>query len=46
VARFHMLLCLARMGFQLDEARVRRYLQLGLDDDQVSVLTKVLTRKR
>jgi HEAT repeat protein len=35
--RFHMLLCLARMGYPLDAARVRRYLQLGLDDDAVGV---------
>ncbi len=31
--RFHMLLCLARMGVVLDEARVKRFLQVGVDDD-------------
>lgn len=43
--RFHMLLCLARMGFALDEARVRRYLQLGVDDDAGTV-TSVLAKRR
>ncbi len=38
-SRFHMLLCLARMGVQLDEARIRRYLRLGIDDDASAVAT-------
>lgn len=32
--RFHMLLCLARLGEDLDVARVRRYLGLNLKDDE------------
>lgn len=44
--RFHMLLCLARMGHQLDPARVRRYLNLGVDDDEASAMAAVFTRRR
>jgi len=40
--RFFMLLSLARMGHPLDEARVRRYLRLGLDDDDAAAITKTL----
>jgi hypothetical protein len=29
--RFHMLLCLARLGTRLDESRVKRYLGVGVD---------------
>ncbi|HEY1100329.1 MAG TPA: HEAT repeat domain-containing protein [Myxococcota bacterium] len=43
--RFHMLLCLARMGSPLDAARVRRYLQLGIDDDAVGVAA-LFTKRR
>jgi HEAT repeat protein len=43
--RFHMLLCLARMGFALDAARVRRYLQLGVDDDAVGVASLFQKRR-
>jgi HEAT repeat protein len=32
--RFHMVLCLARLGQKLDEARVRRYLGLSLDESE------------
>jgi hypothetical protein len=44
--RFHMLLCLARMGQPLDEARVRRYLRLGVDDDAAGTVASVLTKRR
>jgi HEAT repeat protein len=44
--RFHMLLCLARMGQPLDEARVRRYLRLGVDDDAAGTVASVLTQRR
>jgi hypothetical protein len=40
--RFFMLLCLARLGHPLDEARVRRYLRLGLDDDDAGAVTRAL----
>ncbi len=43
--RFHMLLCLARMGAPLDPARVRRYLQLGVDDDAVGVASLFQKRR-
>jgi HEAT repeat protein len=43
--RFHMLMCLARMGQRLDEPRVRRYLRLGVDDDAASV-AKVFEKKK
>ena len=43
--RFHMLLCLARMGVTLDEPRIRRYLQLGIDDDAAAVAS-VFQKKR
>lgn len=43
--RFHMLLCLARMGTTLDEPRIRRYLQLGIDDD-ASAVASVFQKKR
>jgi len=43
--RFHMLLCLARMGSPLDPARVRRYLQLGIDDDAVGVASLFQKRR-
>ncbi len=33
--RFHMLLCLARLGHRLDEARVKRYLGVGVEDPQL-----------
>jgi len=32
-ARFHMLLCPARMGVTLDEPRVKQHLRVGVDDD-------------
>jgi hypothetical protein len=35
--RFHMLLCLARLGVVLDEARVKQFLRVGLDDDAGSL---------
>jgi hypothetical protein len=40
-----MLLCLARMGTTLDEPRIRRYLQLGIDDD-ASAVASVFQKKR
>jgi hypothetical protein len=40
--RFFMLMCLARLGHPLDEARVRRYLRLGLDDDDAGAVTRAL----
>ena len=43
--RFHMLLCLARMGVTLDPARVRRPLQLGVDDSEASAVAKVFEKK-
>jgi len=43
--RFHMLMCLARMGHRLDEPRIRRYLQLGIGDDVASV-AKVFEKKK
>jgi hypothetical protein len=43
--RFHMLLCLARMGVTLDEPRIRRSLQLGIDDDAAAVAS-VFHKKR
>lgn len=44
--RFFLLLCLARLGHKLDEARVRRYLGLGLDDGDVRHVASVLRRAR
>ncbi len=43
--RFHMLLCLARMGVSLDPARVRRYLQLGVDDGEATAMARVFEKK-
>jgi HEAT repeat protein len=43
--RFHMLLCLARMGMPLDAARVRRYLQLGVDESEASAVAKVFEKR-
>lgn len=43
--RFHMLLCLARMGGTLDAARVRRYLQLGVDESEASAVAKVFEKR-
>lgn len=43
--RFHMLLCLARMGESLDPARVRRYLQLGVDDAEASAVASVFAKR-
>jgi HEAT repeat protein len=42
--RFHMLLCLARMGVTLDEARVRHHLRLGVDDG-VAPLAQFFARR-
>ncbi len=42
--RFHMLLCLARMGVVLDEPRVRQHLRLGVDDD-VAPLAQFFARR-
>jgi HEAT repeat protein len=33
--RFHMLLCLARLGHKLDEPRVKKYLGIGLEESEV-----------
>ncbi len=44
--RFHMALCLARMGRQLDEARLRRLLRLGVDDDVATVAAVFEKKKR
>jgi hypothetical protein len=43
--RFHMCLCLARMGQQLDEARVRKYLRAELDETQASAMAAHFMRK-
>ncbi|MDP2345478.1 MAG: HEAT repeat domain-containing protein [Deltaproteobacteria bacterium] len=43
--RFHMMLCLARMGVTLDPARVRRHLQLGVDDAEASAVARVFEKK-
>jgi HEAT repeat protein len=44
--RFHMLLCLARMGVGLDPARVRAFLRLGVDDAEATALASVFGRRR
>jgi hypothetical protein len=44
--RFHMLLCLARMGVALDPARVRTFLRLGVDESEATALASVFTRRR
>lgn len=44
-ARFHMLLCLARMGVTLDPARVRLYLRLGVDDAEAGAVARLLATK-
>jgi HEAT repeat protein len=45
--RFHMLLCLARLGHKLDESRVKRYLGVGIDEaDARHVATLVSGRKQ
>ena len=44
--RFYMLLCLARMGLKLDEARVRRYLGVTLDDNDARHIKSLVERKK
>jgi hypothetical protein len=43
--RFHMCLCLARLGEKLDEARVRRYLRAELDEAQATAMAAHFMRK-
>ncbi len=43
--RFHMLLCLARLGTQLDVARVKQFLKLPLEDDEASQLQAFFTKR-
>jgi hypothetical protein len=43
--RFHMCLCLARLGEKLDAARVRKYLNLSLDEKEASDMAGFFMRK-
>lgn len=43
--RFHMCLCLARLGEKLDPASVRRYLGVSLDEDEASDMAGFFMRK-
>lgn len=38
--RFHMLLCLARLGVKLDESRTRKYLGVGVSDAKAAVFAR------
>lgn len=39
-SRFHMLLCLARLGVKLDESRTRKYLGVGVEDKKAAVFAR------
>jgi hypothetical protein len=43
--RFHMCLCLARLGEKLDVARVKKFLGLSLDENQASQMAGFFMRK-
>lgn len=43
--RFHMCLCLARLGERLDEARVKKYLRVELDASQANQMAGLFMRK-
>lgn len=43
--RFHMLLCLARLGEKLDVPRVKTFLKLPLEEDEASELQAFFTKR-
>jgi hypothetical protein len=43
--RFHMCLCLARLGMRLDTARVRRFLRLHLEEGEATKMASFFMRK-
>jgi len=43
--RFHMCLCLARLGEKLDTARVKQFLNLGLSDDEAGHMIGLFGRR-